>query len=389
MSEKGKLFFELLQVAIGCRSRLSAIPTNEGWSSMFDIAVKQSLVGILFTGVERLPKEQWPEKQMVLQWMALTSQIEQRNVQTTEVCQELIKKFEADGFKTCILKGQANYAYYPKELKNRRTCGDIDIWVKPIDAECKQPVKSVLEFLEEKELIESLCYLHAEIKPVNGVPVEVHFRPSFMNEPRHNSRFLNLFSNFDRCILQKDNNGVKLPALKAKYDIIFQLCHLYRHLIDEGVGLRQVLDYYYLLKSEECRVKSEVDDGVASLAEESSTAIQHTLKHLGLLRFASALMWVMQEVFDLPETSMICKTSEKEGKFLLEEIMLAGNFGQGDSRMVQLQFKKGNTSFQVKRALRRIRRNFRFIQYYPSEVIWEPIARIEHLVWRKYHLWNH
>ena len=119
MSEKGKLFFELLQVAIGCRSRLSAIPTNEGWSSMLDIAVKQSLVGILFTGVERLPKEQWPEKQIVLQWMALTSQIEQRNVQTTEACQELIKKFEADGFKTCILKGQANYAYYPKELKNR------------------------------------------------------------------------------------------------------------------------------------------------------------------------------------------------------------------------------------------------------------------------------
>ena len=142
-------------------------------------------------------------------------------------------------------------------------------------------------------------------------------------------------------LLQKDINGVKLPALKAKYDIIFQLCHLYRHLIDEGVGLSQVLDYYYLLKSEERRVKSEVVDGVASLAEESSTAIQHTLKHLGLLRFASALMWVMQEVFDLPEKSMICKTSEKEGKFLLEEIMLAGNFGQGDSRMVQLQFKKG------------------------------------------------
>ena len=370
-------FFELLQVAIGCRSKLSAVSTKEEWVTLLEVSVKQSLAGITFAGVERLPKEQWPEKEIVFQWMAITAQIEQQNVKTTEVCLQLVKRVEADGFKTCILKGQSNYAYYSKELKNKRSCGDIDIWVLPKDDSCEHPVKAVLEYLNKTDQIESLCHLHAEIKRVNGVPVEVHFRPSFMNEPRHNCRFMNLFNDFDQCICLKNIDGVQLPVLKTEYDIIFQLCHLYRHLIDEGVGLRQVLDYYYLLRDAKDKVRSKM------------LYVRETLKYLGLQKFAGALMWVLREVFAMPESNMICGVSEKDGKFLLEEIMLAGNFGQSDPRMGQLHFEKGKTSFQVKRAWRRIKRNSRFLMSYPSEVIWEPIARIEHLAWRKYKLWNY
>ena len=377
MTSIENFFFELLQVAIGCRSKLSAVPTKEEWVTLLEVSVKQSLAGITFAGVERLPKEQWPEKEIVFQWMAITAQIEQQNVKTTEVCLQLVKRVEAEGFKTCILKGQSNYAYYSKELKNKRSCGDIDIWALPKDDSCEHPVKAVLEYLNKTDQIESLCYLHAEIKPVNGVPVEVHFRPSFMNEPRHNCRFMNLFKDFDQCICLKNIDGVQLPVLKTEYDIIFQLCHLYRHLIDEGVGLRQVLDYYYLLRDAKDKVRSKM------------LYVRETLKYLGLQKFAGALMWVLREVFAMPESNMICGVSEKDGKFLLEEIMLAGNFGQSDPRMAQLHFEKGKTSFQVKRAWRRIKRNSRFLMSYPSEVIWEPIARIEHLAWRKYKLWNY
>ena len=310
---------------------------------------------------------------VLYEWIGYANPIEARNRLTTDVCKELCDELDKDGIRVCILKGQANHAYYPEGMENRRTCGDIDIWVTPKDKGVKHPVKCILDYLEKRNTIESLCYLHAEVKPRRDVPIEVHFRPTFLNEPIHNSRLQKLFGNMEDCIEEKKIDGVTLPVLKWEYDVVFQLCHIYRHLLDEGVGLRQVIDYYYLLKS----------DGKCKKEQ-----ILHQVERLGMKRFAGALMYVLREVLAISEEYLLCSASEKDGKFLLSEIMMAGNFGHSDPRMTQLQFEKGKTSFQVKRAWRRVKRNFRFLTTYPSEVIWEPIARYEHFCWRKFKLWR-
>ena len=362
MSEKGKLFFELLQVAIGCRSRLSAIPTNEGWSSMLDIAVKQSLVGILFTGVERLPKEQWPEKQIVLQWMALTSQIEQRNVQTTEVCHELIKKFEADGFKTCILKGQANYAYYPKELKNRRTCGDIDVWIHGDGLR----VKDVLAYSRRKNPKGEVLYHHMDYGVYDGIEVEVHYRPSFMFNPIHNHRLQKWFMHHGEKIMVELPDGVgRISVPSVEFNIIFQLSHIYNHVLHEGIGLRQFVDYYYLLSS-------------SAKLEMRHEELEMTLKYLGLWKFAGAVMYVMREVFALDEQYIIVPLDERRGKVLLQEIMRGGNFGKYDEANIKADSR-------IKKNIQRIRRDIRMMRYFPSECIWEPAFRGYHFFWRLAH----
>ena len=361
MSENGKLFFELLQVAIGCRSRLSAIPTNEGWSSMLDIAVKQSLVGILFTGVERLPKEQWPEKQIVLQWMALTSQIEQRNVQTTEVCQELIKKFEADGFKTCILKGQANYAYYLKELKNRRTCGDIDVWIHGDGLR----VKDVLAYSRRKNPKGEVLYHHMDYGVYDGIEVEVHYRASFMFHPIHNHRLQKWFMHHGEKIMVVPDGvgGISVPSME--FNIIFQLSHIYNHVLHEGIGLRQFVDYYFLLRS-------------SAKLEMRNEELEITLKYLGLWKFAGAVMYVMREVFALEEQYMIAPVNERRGKVLLQEIMRGGNFGKYDEANIKADSR-------IKKNIQRIRRDIRMMRYFPSECIWEPAFRGYHFFWRLAH----
>lgn len=363
MSEKGKLFFELLQVAIGCRSRLSAIPTNEGWSSMLDIAVKQSLVGILFTGVERLPKEQWPEKQIVLQWMALTSQIEQRNVQTTEVCQELIKKFEADGFKTCILKGQANYAYYPKELKNRRTCGDIDVWIHGDGLR----VKDVLAYSRRKNPKGEVLYHHMDYGVYDGIEVEVHYRPSFMLNPIHNHRLQKWFMHHGEKIMVELPDGVGCISVPSmEFNIIFQLSHIYNHVLHEGIGLRQFVDYYFVLRQIEDPLRLPLYKG---------RNLKETLRYLGLWKFAGAVMYVMREVFALDRQYMIAPLDERRGNVLLQEIMSGGNFGKYDEANIKADSR-------IKKNIQRIRRDIRMMQYFPSECLWEPVFRAYHFFWR-------
>ena len=371
------LFFELLQVSIGVRQCLSATPSAQEWQKLFDLAMKQSLLGIAFSGVERLPREQWPMQSLILQWYGYVVAIEQQNASAFEVCRLLTQRLQADGFCSCILKGQANLAHYERSLAVRRNCGDIDIWVVPADKSQRHPVCSVLEYLDSRKAILSLCYLHAEVKPVRDVPVEVHLRPSFLNAPLANRRLQQLFADFDTCVAMTDIHSLAtLPTLQIRYDIIFQLCHIYRHLIDEGVGLRQVLDYYMLLQAWHRSRPQSADSVVCDI------------RRMGMMRFARALMYVMRRVFAMPSDYMIVPESEVDGHFLLNEILQAGNFGHYDPRMSPLVVRRGKTAYQLQRAWRRFVRNLRFITSYPDEVFWEPPTRFCHFLWRKYRLWR-
>ena len=105
-------------------------------------------------------------------------------------------------------------------------------------------------------------------------------------------------------------------------------------------------------------------------------------------RFAGALMYVLREVLTMPEEYLLCAPSGKDGRLLLNEIMLAGNFGQSDPRMNSLNYTNG-LKRQLNQAWRRFKRNMRFATSYPEEVTWEPFARIWHFAWKKGRLWRY
>ena len=377
-------FYTILQSAIGKTVQLSHTLSEKGWNEIFRLAKKQALVGIMFEGVERLPQEQWPLRNVVLQWAMMAESIKRRNRQTTDVCLRLTEALDKDGFDTCILKGQANHVYYDglnseHSLGLLRICGDVDAWIWPKE-KTKHPVKSIIDYCQSKKILLSLCHLHAEVKPVNGVPVEIHFRPSFLNAPWSNLCFQKLFKSAVFENKEIDECGT-IKKLRVDYDLIFQMNHIYRHLLDEGVGMRQVLDFYMLLKAywKESLVRDELMDG---------SALKRHVKACGMGRFASALMYVLQKIFDMDSSELLCVPSEHHGSFLLEEMMLSGNFGHYDVRMRTLEVKKGKLSYQLQKASRRFKRNLRFLTSYPGEVICEPIARVEHFLWRKYRLYR-
>lgn len=94
-------------------------------------------------------------------------------------------------------------------------------------------------------------------------------------------------------------------------------------------------------------------------------------------RFASALMYVLHEVFRLDEGYFIGEADKDAGEFLLREIMMAGNFGRYDSRVKMARHENG-----VQRLLRRQKRNMRFFNYYAEEVMCVPIFRVYQEYWR-------
>lgn len=379
MTTSASLFFQILQLSIDRRMRLDIAPTPTDWLQIFAMAKKQSLTGVCFSGVERLAKEQSPGEDLIMEWMGETVKIQRRNQKLNEACQDLSTYFGNKGFTTCILKGQSNRIYYPTHLAYRRTPGDVDIWLFPKSSQ-QNSVKRTMELLDNESRIVSLAYLHAELKPLNTVAIEAHFRPTFLNEPIRNHRLQKWFAESKAdCIMEIEiADGITIPMLKPVYNIIFQLVHIYRHLLDEGIGLRQLLDYYFLLRGT-----------VQSLTEEQKKTIADKLSAFGLSRIAGAVMYVLRQVFMIEEKYMIVPVNERYGRQLLDEIMIAGNFGHYDPRLKDIGQASHDTSYQIRHAIRRFTRNTRFFMAYPSEVIFEPFARVIHFWWRKFKLWRY
>ena len=98
-----------------------------------------------------------------------------------------------------------------------------------------------------------------------------------------------------------------------------QLAHIQRHLIEGGIGLRQVMDYFFLLR------KLKKEDG--EWKNNSPAEMHKTLRLLGLEHIAGAMMWVMKAVFLMDEKWLIAQPDERRGKMMLGIMMEGGNFG--------------------------------------------------------------
>lgn len=351
-------FLDLLSFSVS-NKQFHHILTDDEWKSIYDLAKKQTLTGILLEGIKKLPKEQCPPKAILLQWFTNVENIKKKNQELNKLIPKIVNRFQKDGFKSVILKGQGNALLYPNPLI--RTSGDIDIW---LDKSKSEIIRYVRKYCPNEEIV----YHHAEFPVIKQCDIEVHFTPSWMNNYFRNKKLQQFFEKSKEL---QFNNKVSLPENEgcfyvptAGFNRVYILLHIYRHLFDEGIGLRQLVDYYYVLK-EECTDTEKKESMVV-------------IKQLGMKRFCSAVMYIMQEIFGLEKEFLILAPSDKAGKFLLDEILKAGNFGKYDERIIRQQ-----NETHLHKYIRKIKRNLRFIKSYPSEVIWNPIFRFWQYLWRK------
>ena len=351
-----QIFFDFLRFSIGSESEIPDSLIEADWKELYRIAQKQCLVGILFDGIQRLPpSDVGISRDLLLQWMAQCKMLEKTNVQLNDATFQVSEWFRKKGFRTCILKGQGNALMYPNPYS--RTPGDIDIWVEGGD-------NRVISFVRSISPHEKACYHHIEFPSYKGVEVEVHYRPSFLLCFWHNRKLQKYYERvkekqFSHRVMLGEQGEVAIPTVE--FNLIFQLTHIYAHLMNEGIGLRQLVDYYYVL----------IRDDLSLIRDR----VQKKLKELGLWMFASAIMYIMQEVFGMPASRLIVPPNEKYGRFVLNEVLEAGNFGRHDARN---RFGRS----QLGHNLQRVYRDIRLVRYFPGEALCEPLFRIWHFFWR-------
>ena len=587
------MFFELIRIAIGRQERLRTTPTAEEWEVAYDLAQRQTLTGIAFCGVQRLPEGQRPPRMLLMKWYMAAEQIRKKNEKMDRMTVAVAKKFAENGFPGVVLKGQGIAQLYRVEqiensklkidnghpegdvreyendnenqgtgkfsilnsqfsIKEYRTPGDIDIWLHG-------ERKDILDYVRRHVPDCKPVYHHVDFPVIDELPIEVHFTPSWMNSPFTNRRLQDFFkrgtinvergtrghacvydnvnenencrpdgnskhytlhskqnqplaelenqqsmtainqrpegainraehfnrsaasltgaegaystqdfshadladltkgsylstddtkSHEDACCacvglpdgncpprlggraeersdraegvyskqkqlyenVNEDENQQSMTAINQRpegainraehfnrsaasltgtegaysrsaasftgtegapilptptlaFNRVYILVHIYRHLFHEGIGLRQLLDYYFVLQQ--------------GFTEEERTETMRTLRSLRMQRFTEAVMWVLQEVFAMDERYLLTKPNEEEGRFLLSEIMMAGNFGHYDERI-----KRSEKVTEWDLFRRRVGRNMRFVRSYPSEVLWAPLFKLWHAGFR-------
>ena len=401
------LFFEFLQVAVGNMKSLSVVISDADWLRLFEFCKKQALIGVGFTALEKLHAMgvECPAA-LRMQWMALALQIEKRNALLNEQCRQLTDRYKHDGFSTCILKGQGNCINYPEDLRKRRQCGDIDVWTAPLcdisvavqtgsnDVEYAtyKGFRAVREYVRMQHRIVGnfanpiVRYHHIEAPKMDGTEVEVHFRPCYAHSPLRNWRMQRWFEEHaDVCMKNKTHMGFAVPTTSV--NVVYQMCHLFSHYFDEGLGLRQLMDYYFVLRvwhndvmeCKDLQTQGMWSEGLGTPIM-SAQEVMAVLRSFGMGKFASAVMFGLHEVFDMPPHYYICEPNEVEGRKLLAEIMWGGNFGQYDTRDAAL--KKGG---MMKHGIWKLKRVMRLVKSYPEEALWEPVFRVWHLGWRMIH----
>jgi hypothetical protein len=374
-------------------------------------------------------KENKPTDDHVMRWMAACGKLGKRNSTVTERSAWVAKNFEKEGFRACLLKGQGLALCYPdpslrypgdidiwvrpdrqsrssnatasrsngsssasqgsrgsfstkaaKPSANAaasRSSGSnsssatasrsshssfhFSLFTHREDADIRTVIAYCRQFVPDAKA----CYHHIDFLKAGDVPVEVHYRPSWLNNPFHNRRLQRYFlEHADAQFSNLQPQGFAAPTWE--FNVVFLLSHIANHLLHEGIGLKQVIDYYYLLRSQTER--------------RSIDSYEQEFRRLGLLPFARQLMWVLCQVLGLDEQLLVARQDERRGRLLLSEMLAGGNFGMHDDRPLSGFYASG-----LKSNLQRVVRDLRMMRYFPSESLWEPAFRIWHYFWRRRH----
>ena len=298
-------------------------PEIKDWQNLYVFAEKQTVLGLC---VPSGCGENRPARLLLLEWLGKVEIIKRRNDQLNKQTVILADKLKKKGIRCCILKGQGNAIMYP--CPELRTPGDLDVWV---DADRYALRDFVASFCpNEKE-----SFKHIKFPVFKDTEVDLHFTPLKFYNPIFNKRLQKWLAQEREAqmsnVIKVPNTDRSVAIPTSVFNAIYQLGHILIHLEDEGIGLRQMVDYYYVLKQ------------LSGLADVEKDKIVEVWRRLGLMRLAGAVLWVEHYMLGLPVEYMLVEPDEKKGRILADDILDGGNFGHNRKPLrkgSKVRFKK-------------------------------------------------
>jgi len=364
MSRDTNLLFEIIRVTIGRRKSLSRIPSSEEWLELYNLSLKHAIAGVIFAGVRKLQQNGLSiPSDVYWQWLGLATQVQQRNEVMNAHCVDACDKLQQAGFNTCILKGQGIAQLYSTELCMLRQSGDIDVWVDG-------GMKTALVWARTNYGDVAFDYINAHVLMFKETEVELHWHVSYLNNLARNRKLQKWIEEHKEELyntiveMPKGIGTIHVPSIA--FNRFYILLHCYNHIFSEGLGLRQIMDLYFVLAQNNLDNTKDAEFG------------KFFLDNISLRRFASAMMWIMGYVFRLERDKMLCEPNEKEGRYILNEVMQNGNMGHYDTRI-----KRVSKNVKIQSVAASIQHTWHLATHYPSEFLWTPVWIFWHFCWKR------
>lgn len=357
MDKNTQAYLDFLRLSLHDGAELPASTHDIDWDGLFRFGTSQCIRGVLFCGIKKLnASNPHPTTGQLGRWLTFQSAIKKANVQVYRDADFITRVLKKEtGFDSVVMKGQANALLYPDPYI--REPGDIDLWTTA-------STRQVIRWARSHDPKAIIGYHHIDVKGLR-TPVEVHYVPSFMGNLFYEWRLRQYFNKeknkqFGNMAVLPDGLG-EIGTLCPDFDCIFQLSHMMHHFFFEGLGFRQVVDFYYLLRS-----MPTIDKD-----------IMVKVKHLNMRKFTAAMMFIMHDILGLEQEKLLCEPNPQTGKMLLEEMLKAGNFGFHDER-----YDFSNLPLW-RQYLLETYRNLHFAKTYPAETVFgRPLSRFWHAAYK-------
>lgn len=301
----------------GKKASVSCFTEGTDWKKVLSAASVQTVTGIVSDGMASLPEELLPDRKTLLKLHSLNAGNAAYHKLLNSTIGEICSKLEKENIDTVLLKGQGLALNYPDPEK--RSCGDIDLYVG------RKNYNRTTEVLENSGWLkgphtESIQHLHFDR---NGVPVEIHRIAGMMYGRKRHAAFLKwseslLIAENCRKVSIGDHN-VNLPPVR--FDAVYIFCHLYRHLLSGGIGLRQICDLVMYLD----RFSGSIDRNLLR-KDLSVFGLREAWEIFGCI--AVDTLGLEREKFPFYRNNG--KNSRLSGMLLEEIILRNGNFGFGN-----------------------------------------------------------
>lgn len=325
-------------------------PDSVDWKAILRVAKEQTMLAVVADGIETLPKELWPPKEVMMKLAMMRLKIEQTHVLLNSTIAQIVRALDAQGVPSVLLKGQGIAQNYLRP--ESRTCGDIDLYTGHGGYQkAFEIIEGLHEGLAHKEAAECEHHLHTSL---NGVEVEIHRLASFLHGKRMNANFqkwtqesMDALFGTDRLAVW-DNGGTPVALAPATYNAFFILHHAVRHMTTEGVGFRQICDWTMLLHN--CHAQVDVE------------MLGRKLKELHMERIWQEFGRLAVGFLGLPASELPLAPADlapgRKTHELLQHIFISGNFGRFDangrdhSQVPYLVRKWRSFTFQSRRLMK-------------------------------------
>ena len=294
--------------------------------------------------------------------MELVRKTAATHVQINRCIAKVVTALREGGVEPVLLKGQGVAQNYLQPLL--RECGDIDLYVG--QEQFEKTCEIINGLATEKDLSEAKTNdLHYEL-PLGKMYLEIHRVSDKMHYDKADEIYQALADKgLSKDLVTINLEGVPVRTPSNDFNAFYLFCHMQRHFLLGGIGMRQMCDWTRFLHTHAGKI--------------DPTFFESTLDALKLLTVWNMFASIAVDYLGLPteEMPLYQPGMKDDAGTVLYYIFREGNFGQGHSYMLDENRPAGylaSKAYSIKLALERYRMLFRM---YPGEkhYIWKRILR--------------